>query len=101
MYEDTENIKSAKPTQDENRRAVRASKRTTQNQGVLSNLSNAPEVQQPVPVTTQFGAYDKSNWIVQFQIVVYYFISLCRAWQNFQRIYVVLFCSYFTVKLSL
>ena len=61
VYEDTENIKSAKPTQDENRRAVRASKRTTQNQGVLSNLSNAPEVQQPVPVTTQFGAYDKSN----------------------------------------
>ena len=75
MYEDTENIKSAKPTQDENKRAVRASKRTTQNQGVLSSLSNAPDVHQPVPVATQFGAYDKSNSIVQFQIVVYYFIS--------------------------
>ena len=84
MYEDTENIKSAKPTQDENRRAVRASKRTTQNQGVLSSLSNAPEVQQPVPVNTQFGAYDKSNWIVQFQVVVdYHYVGLGKTFSEF------------------
>ena len=88
MYEDTENIKSVKPTQDENRRAVRASKRTTQNQGVLSNLSNAPEVQQPVPVATQFGAYDKSNCDCSVSkcsllLWVYHYVGLGKTFSEF------------------